>query len=325
MKLQNYIVFLFFCCKFSVSSAQGSYAPAAGMPGSTAIDKEDTAIQAWVKSVEINRGLQDLAQPQLGITSVGDSSSVLGKADFKVVSLGDGGSAIVSFGNPLFNGAGADFAVFENGFSDTFLELAYVEVSSDGKNFHRFDAHSLTDTSNSIGSFGTLDPRNLNNLAGKYRGGFGTPFDLEELKNRPGLDINQITHIKIIDVVGSLRNDFARRDAVGNKINDPYPTPFPSGGFDLDAVAAFYLQPVGLENQHLKKEVKAYPNPVIDILHLPEEWSNAAYSLFDRRGREIMQGVLDQNLLRLSALKKGLYFLSLQKAGRRASLKLIKS
>ena len=61
-----------------------------------------------------------------------------------MVSLGKGGSITLSFDPPVSNGDGWDFAVFENGFEDTFLELAYVEVSSDGVVFVRFDNASLT-------------------------------------------------------------------------------------------------------------------------------------------------------------------------------------
>jgi len=317
------ISFVLFVLLNLSAKAQGSYAPAAGMPGSTAIYKEDSSIQAWANSVQINRSYQDVAHPQLGLTSIGDSSSALGKADFTVVSLGDGGSAIVSFGNPIFNGKGFDFAVYENGFSNTFLELAFVEVSSDGQNFFRFDSHSLTDTVQPVGSFGALDPTNIYNLAGKYRGGYGTPFDLEELKDRPGLDVNRITHIKIIDVVGSLNDAYARRDAYGNKINDVYPTPFPSGGFDLDAVAAFYLQPVGLED-YTVEEIAAFPNPLINLLHLPKNWKNATYQLFDQTGKLVREGTLHHPHLELADLQKGVYFLSLRKNRSLARLKLLK-
>jgi hypothetical protein len=37
--------------------------------------------------------------------------------------------------------------------------------------------------------------------------------------------------------VGTLLPSHARRDSLGNVINDPWPTPFESSGFDLDAVA----------------------------------------------------------------------------------------
>src|SRR5690606_10864157 len=84
-----------------------------------------------------------------------------------------------------------------------------------------------------------MNARLLNNLAGKYVGGYGTPFDLQEMANISGLDINNITHVRIIDVVGSI-NGNTRFDASNRKINDPYPTPFPVGGFDLDAVAVLH-------------------------------------------------------------------------------------
>ena len=31
-------------------------------------------------------------------------------------------------------------------------------------------------------------------------------------------------------------NDYSRCDSQGHQINDPWPTNFPTGGFDLDAV-----------------------------------------------------------------------------------------
>ena len=56
--------------------------------------------------------------------------------------LGDDGSLVLTFPAPIADGAGPDFAVFENAFSTEFLELAFVEVSSDGTNFTRFPAHA---------------------------------------------------------------------------------------------------------------------------------------------------------------------------------------
>src|SRR5262249_31074103 len=135
-------------------------------------------------------------------------------------------------------------AVFENGFADGFLELAFVEVSTNGADFARFPAVSLTPTATQIGSFGTLDATNLNNLAGKYRAGFGTPFDLSVVAGlSPAVDVAAIHFVRIIDVVGSINPALATHDSLGNAINDPYPTAFASGGFDLDAVGAIHVVP----------------------------------------------------------------------------------
>ena len=83
----------------------------------------------------------------------------------------------MQFSTPIFDGANWDFAVFENGFSDTFLELAYVEVSSDGINYFQFPCTSYTQDTLQIGGFGSVDATKIDNLAGKYRAHYGTPFD----------------------------------------------------------------------------------------------------------------------------------------------------
>lgn len=116
--------------------------------------------------------------------------------------------------------------MFENAFTDSFLELAFVEVSSDGSNFFRFTVVSLTQTEEQVGTYGSIDARNIDNLAGKYRSGYGTPFDLEDLDGVPGLDMMSIYWIKIIDVVGILDEQAGSKDINGNLINDPWPTPF---------------------------------------------------------------------------------------------------
>jgi hypothetical protein len=77
-------------------------------------------------------------------------------------------------------------------------------------------------------------------LAGKYRQGYGTPFDLEELAGTPGLNVNDVKYVRIIDVVGSIDDNYATYDSFGNKINDPWPTPFDSSGFDLEAVGVIH-------------------------------------------------------------------------------------
>ena len=151
---------------------------------------------------------------------------------------------MLGFAQPITDGPGYDFAVFENGLSDTFLELGFVEVSSDGNNFFRFPSVSLTPTATQVGSFGVLDPTNLNDLAGKYRVGFGTPFDLQELSGvSPLLDIHDVKFVKIVDVVGSINPLYATLDSVNNPVNDPYPTAFASGGFDLDGVGVINQVP----------------------------------------------------------------------------------
>ena len=225
----------------------GPYAPAAGQAGSTAIHKDQPMIVEWASGITVVRGLADISNPGAGYASYGDPASALGKADgtsYGVLSLGDRGIATLTFDTPITNGPGFDFAVFENGFGDTYLELAFVEVSSNGTDFFRFPAVSLTPTDAQVGGFGALDPTEIHNLAGKYRQGYGTPFDLEDLAGVSLLlNVSRTTHVRLIDAVGCIQPAYATYDSLGNKVNDPWPTPFNSGGFDLDAVGVIHAVP----------------------------------------------------------------------------------
>jgi hypothetical protein len=233
----------------TTAGVAGPYAPPAGQSGSDAVAAA-TPI-AWASSgISSTRGPQSIANPGLGLASFGDPSNALGPANATtangtpVVSLGDGGQVTVGFAHAITDGPGADFAVFENGVTDTFLELGFVEVSSNGTDFFRFASVSLTQTDTQIGSFGALDATNLSNLAGKYRAGFGTPFDLAELSGvSPLLDTSHVRYVRIVDVIGSIDPAYATFDSQGHKVNDLWPTAFASGGFDLDAVGVLNQVP----------------------------------------------------------------------------------
>lgn len=258
----------------SISTAVAQFAPAVGMQGSTAIHKDSTVFVTWASGCTLQRGYMDIAIPDSGYTTVGNGSSAVGKAGQSgVVSLGDGGVATLTFANHIFNGPGFDFAVFENGFYTNsplaFLEFAFVEVSSDGNNFFRFPATSNIQDTTQIPMTG-VDCSLVNNLAGKYVAGYGTPFDLDELKDEPGLDVNNITHVRIVDVVGSVNELYATHDQYGHKINDPYPTAFASGGFDLDAVGVIHAQGITAveEVKSALNSLTIYPNPAVGNTYL---------------------------------------------------------
>ena len=234
----------------------GPFAPPAGGEGSTAVAADDARFVEWAQSVEIVRGPVEITEPDGEVASYGSSADAVGPADatgwypdpevpedptpWQVVSLGDGGTATARFARPVADGPGPDFAVFENSFNDTFLELAFVEVSSDGVHFARFPATSLTPVGTQI--FGGIDATDIHNLAGKYRAGFGTPFDLAEIHD-PRVNTAAVTHVRIVDVVGSIDPALATRDADGRIVNDPFTTPYESGGFDLDAVGVLHAAP----------------------------------------------------------------------------------
>lgn len=262
----------------------GPFAPAAGQAGSTAVSFNDARIKGWASGAILQRGpLIDADGEDVSTGNwFGTAASALGPSNAlsgggtsedggSAVSLGDGGKITLTFDAPITNGPGFDFAVFENSFNDYFLELAFVEVSSDGTNFFRFPSVSLTPTDQQIDqatSNNGISPTNIDGLAGKYRVGFGTPFDLQRLAGATmqlggttvSLDIFRITHVRIIDVWGAIEapdgldmqpsydsaatyNFDGHSFTTNHIINDPWPTDFYSGGFDLDAIAVLNQVP----------------------------------------------------------------------------------
>ncbi len=214
-----------------------------------------------------NKALGPATGEPLDIVSLGDLNREL-------ISQGTApGRITLSFDEPIRQGKGYDFVVFENGFisaatyntgsveGQMFTELGYVEVSSNGIDFVRFPAVSLTPAP--TGSYGTVEISNLYNLAGKHpnAGGIctGTPFDLQEIAGDPDVlsglvDINNIRYVRIVDIPGS--GDFydrasAHPDPAGETGGDRYPhnhpiydawVTFGSGGFDLEAVGVLREQ-----------------------------------------------------------------------------------
>ena len=160
----------------------GSYYGAAGTAGSLAVAYTDAEIAGWATGfADLVRGPARIDNVGAGYASFGVGEYAVGAVRretqddvYDVVALGDGGSITLTFAEPIGDGPGWDFAVFENAFAGSFLELAFVEVSSDGVHFFRFDTYSETPTSTQVGGFGVIDPTNVHNLAGKYVGGFGS-------------------------------------------------------------------------------------------------------------------------------------------------------
>jgi hypothetical protein len=153
---------------------------------------------------------------------------------FDVLVLGNGGSVVLSLDPPATDGPGPDLAVYENSFNDLNLELARVEVSSDGAHWARFASMSLT--AEPVSGYGSVEPTAIMGLAGKYKVGWGTPFDLSTLAGAPEVedllvDLAAIRYVRVLDVIGS----GIELDSFGTPIYDPTPT-FGSGGFDLEAV-----------------------------------------------------------------------------------------
>ena len=252
-KIQIRILIAILLTGFLSQQVIAQFAPAAGQPGSTALRADSSCFINWASKCHVQRGLKQINLPDSGYASVGSAQSAIGQASTNgVVSLGDGGIATLTFDPPISDGNGFDFAIFENTFLDSFLELAFVEVSTDSQSWARLPNESLTQTKTQTAAFGYTQPTKIHNLAGKYRHPYGTPFDLQDVAMMSNIRINEIRYVRIMDVVGSIDTLYAQRDSKNRIINDPWPTPFASSGFDLDAV--------GVINQAAKNSSETYPN-----------------------------------------------------------------
>lgn len=327
MKYMKYMLLVVFVI-IGFGLARGQFAPPAGQTGSDAVHADSSSIIAWANSIELERGFIRIDQQELGKVDYGSPENGLGKADFLVVSLGDAGMATLQFEVPLRNGPGNDFVVFENSFSDDFLELAFVEVSSDGTYFVRFPSTSFTPFEKQIGTFGTIDATKIHQLAGKYRGLYGVPFDLDVLGFDNEIDLQRITHIRIKDVVGTVNEMFASFDSHGAIINDPFPTPFPSGGFDLDAVGVIN----NLSNLSINEQQgfvsHVYPNPFGEsvFLHLMQSGIDWQLEIVDVKGKSwgYFSGNSENVTVSTATLPGGMYFFNLITSDKKEVIKMIK-
>ena len=140
--------------------------------------------------------------------------------------------------------------MFENGFDFgdlTYAELAFVEVATTTNAWARFPV-SFLDT-NAPGMFNGTDASRVDGLAGKHTLAFGTPFDLDWLKQHTNVlsgavDLNRIAYVRITDVVG----DGSTLDQFGQPIRDPFSvTASMTDGFELRGVGVINAGGVATE------------------------------------------------------------------------------
>ena len=156
-----------------------------------------------------------------------------------------------------------------------------------------------------------MDPSYIHNFAGKYEAFYGTPFELDDIPDNPLLNKNSITHVRVVDVVGCIDPEYCTYDSQGHPVNDPWPTPFASSGFDLDAVGVihdiehFPNPPQGVEEND-DMTISVYPNPAHDKLFV-----NAAniqsVELYNISGQLMISST--ENEINVSDLNPGMYFI----------------
>ena len=317
--MRNLLVIV--CVLFAV------FVKAQGLSNPLAMHKDSSAFVGWATSAEIVRGYVNISDTTVTYTHAGTTSNhaffgsipnCLGKANGQFISLGDGGYITLQFDSPIVNGNGHDFAVFENALipntipnqdSIVFFELAFVEVSSNGIDFVRFPAVSHVQTDVQMGNGDYDDCHLLTNFAGIFPVFYGYPFDLEELANEPNLDVNNITHVRLVDVVGSIDPQYGTYDSEGNIINDPYPTPYNTCGFDLDAVGVIHS--LNSVQENISVNANVYPNPASDFVNLSAD-RDFSVEVYNVMGQKVLCSSEKSSFfaMDISGFKSGIYFVA---------------
>lgn len=307
-----------------------NFHPAPGNAGTNAIKKDSSCFVGWATGGTVTRGFVDIADTTTMASgsnraSFGNINNVFGPATGSatdVLSLGDSGVATLTFGQFIMDGPGYDFAVFENGFTDNYIEMAHVEVSSDGVHFFRFPSTTEVPLTPQSSNSTYTDCRMINNLAGKYRAGYGTPFDLSELPNDPDLNKSAVKFVRVIDVIGAV-SGHTTSDQFGTIINDPYPTPFESGGFDLEAIGIINAT-LGLDDLELLA-VTAFPNPATDQVQINLA-GKADLNLYSPDGRLLLtKDHLDSSTISLAEFAPGMIHLLVTQNGKQQHLNILKN
>ena len=170
---------------------------------------------------------------------------------FDVHSLGIGGQITLGFDVVIVDGPGADFLVAENAFltgtlGESFAEMMFVEVSSNGVDFARVP-NGYYGPQMSPGPFAGVQIAWYSGLAGAVPvdpgardaqdvvTAGGDAIDLADLHSHPmvqsgRVDLHAITQVRLIDVV-----DGVDRDSRGRTIHDPG-----AGSADVDAVTVIH-------------------------------------------------------------------------------------
>ena len=115
--------------------------------------------------------------------------------------------------------------------------------------------------------------------------------------------------MRIVDVVGCIDPEYCTYDSQGHPVNDPWPTPFASSGFDLDAVGVIHDQAhtpgFGVE-ENGEAMISVYPNPAHDKLFVNAE-NIKNIDLYNISGQLVISST--ENEINVSDLNPGMYFI----------------
>ena len=125
---------------------------------------------------------------------------------------------------------------------------------------------------------------------------------------------------------------YCNYDNSNNKINDPWPTPFPSSGFDLDAIGVINQQPLEVKLvKNIYNIICTNPfNKSIELLYESSINELTKIKLFNSNGAIVKElnhfSTIGLNSINISSnnLSKGFYIINIENNNSNTKLKLIK-
>ena len=135
------------------------------------------------------------------------------------------------------------------------------------------------------------------------------------------LDKSRITHVRLVDVVGCIDPQYASYDSEGHIINDPWPTRFPSSGFDLDAVGVIHDLAHNDVPEICAENVSVYPNPVNGQLNIKAE-NLQSVEIYNVVGQQVMTST--ETVIDMSPLMEGVYFVRMVCDGKVITKRIVK-
>lgn len=104
-------------------------------------------------------------------------------------------------------------------------------------------------------------------------------------------------------------------------INDPWPTPFPSSGFDLDAVGVIHDIAHHDVEENEEGIIALYPNPVKDCLTVKAE-NLQSVEVYNLMGQQVLAATTP--VIDFGSLNQGIYFVRVKADGKTVTERIVK-
>jgi hypothetical protein len=117
---------------------------------------------------------------------------------------------------------------------------------------------------------------------------------------------------------------YATRDNAGRIINDPFPTPYPSSGFDIDAVGIIHALGYTSIEDVTSNAIKVFPTLLQEEkkIQLTGIQTVNDIRILDMQGRLVPYTREGETIILEDSIEDGIYFLQIEKNNNRYTYKI---